>query len=841
MKKVVLSAAIAALLAAVFVFGLGDRPVLGADDPALESVRRQIEAKGYDWVAGKTSLSHLSGEEFLALCGTRVPPDVEKIYSRMSESGRGSFLMDAPSRWDWRDYGMVSSVKSQLSCGSCWDFAGIGALESVILQSEGVEYDLSEQQILSCRTPGYGCSGGWYSWAWKYIEDNGAVNEACMPYQAKDTVACTDHLCARVASAGGWVEVANDVDAIKQQVMISPVATTFTVYNDFKYYTGGCYEHEGYDAINHAVLIVGWEDSMCAGEGAWLIKNSWGENWGLDGYFWIKYGSCRIGAYTQRVLYNAGDQIVFDGVVVDDASGDGDGRIDPGESVGLAVTLLNETVSPSRTGVSAVLSSTDENVNIPPGGSTVLYGDFEPGEAREGQSFQVTLGEFAAPGAIIEFVLTITVDGGAYTGADTFTLRVGDCPLLLVDDDDGSLYGSWFETALVNNDYIYSVWDESKDGYVDAGTMDGYNAVVWLTGIDGKIESENIEAISQYLDGGGRLFISGQDIGWQLNYEEDPDRIEFYNTYLHADYIEDDSGFRSITGISGDPIGDGLSFEIGGGNGSGNQDWPSEIEPRTGATAILEYDPGVEAGLRYDSGQRLVYLAFGFEAVNTGAMRDTLMHRSLEWLVDAWPDLEQPEITLLTPSGGDEIGCGEQYEITWSASDNVGVTVIQIYLSYDGGANYSHTIATSEENDGSFIWTVPDSVSTACRIRIIARDGAGLAMFDDSGDFAIQTATPVPEVPGIERFSLHQNVPNPFNPATRIAFDVPHKSRVKISVYDAAGKLVGVLADRVFETGRREVVWDGRDAFGKSAASGVYFCRMNADGFTATRKIVLLR
>jgi C1A family cysteine protease len=841
MKRAVLCAAIAALVAAAFFFALGDRPVLGADDPALESVRRNIETKGYDWVAGKTSLSHLSDEEFLALCGTRVPPEVEKTFSRMPESGRRSFLANAPSSWDWRDSGMVSSVKNQLSCGSCWDFAGIGALESVILQNEGLEYDLSEQQILSCRTPGYGCSGGWYAWAWQYIEDNGAVAEACMPYQGIDAAACTDYLCARVASAGGWVDVADDVEAIKQQVMISPVATTFTVYDDFRYYTGGCYEHEGNDPINHAVLIVGWDDSMCAGEGAWLIKNSWGEGWGLDGYFWIKYGSCRVGSYAQRVLYNAGDRIVFDGVAVDDASGDGDGRIDPGESVGLMVTLLNEIVSPLRTGVSAVLSSTDENVSIPPGGSTVLYGDFQPGEARAGQGFQAMLGEFAAPASIIEFVLNITADGGAYTKADTFTLRVGDCPLLLVDDDDGSAYESWFETALGNNGYVYEVWDETKDGFVDAGTMDDYAAVVWLTGINGDIESENIEAISQYLDGGGKLFMSGQDIGWQLNYENDPDRIEFYHTYLHANYIKDDSGFRSITGISGDPIGDGLSFDIGGGDGSGDQDWPSEIEPRTGAAAILAYDPGVEAGLRYDSGYRLVYFAFGLEAVNTGAMRDTLMHRSLEWLVDAWPDLEQPEITLLAPSGGDEIGSGVQYEITWSASDNVGVTAIQIYLSYDGGANYSHTIAPGEENDGSFIWTVPDSASTTCRIRIIARDGAGLAMFDDSGDFTIEIATPVPEIPRIERFSLHQNVPNPFNPATRIAFDVPRKARVRISVHDATGRLVGVLADRVFDAGRREVVWHGRDASGKSAASGVYFCRMNADGFTATRKIILLR
>ncbi|HSG27974.1 MAG TPA: C1 family peptidase, partial [Candidatus Krumholzibacterium sp.] len=400
MRRNLLSRLTVCAISALLFFPAGDTPSYGVDDPVIMSVQSEIDARGYGWTAGTTSLSDLTDEEFLSLCGTRVPPEVEKEFSGLTPRSSGRpFLRSAPSTWDWRDYGMVSSVKDQASCGSCWDFAAMGALEAVLLQNEGMEYDLSEQQVLSCRTPGSGCGGGWYSWAWSYIADNGAVTETCFPYQASDTVSCVDALCARVASAGGWVNVANDVESIKQEVMISPVATTFTVYPDFRYYTGGCYENPGDDPINHAVVIVGWDDAMCGGEGAWLIKNSWGEDWGLDGYFWIKYGSCRVGSSTQRVLYNPGDMIYYRESAISDVSGDGDGRLDPGESIELSVILCNDVVSPARTGISAGLSSEDPMVTVT--GTTSAYPGLEPGQSAAGTpDFQLTLSEFAAPGHV---------------------------------------------------------------------------------------------------------------------------------------------------------------------------------------------------------------------------------------------------------------------------------------------------------------------------------------------------------------------------------------------------------------------------------------------------------
>ncbi len=819
---------------------------LAQGDPGIESIQREIDSKGYDWTAKRSWVTDLSKADFQRMLGVHVPHGVEKRFATLQKrfnDGRHPLPMmpAAPSSWDWRDMGGVSAVTSQGGCGSCAIFAGTAALESIVMINEGIEYDLTEQQILSCRTFGYGCSGTWYSWTWDYVRNNGAVLEPCMPYQANDSIPCADETCDIYVTNGGWIDVPNDVEAIKQQVMITPVATTFTVYDDFSAYGGGCYEHEGDESINHAVLIVGWEDTLCGGEGAWLCKNSWGNAWGLDGFFWIKYGTCNIGYATQRVLYNSGLDVWYAGHSILDPGGDGDDRADPGESVAMQVTLWCDILSTDRTNASAVLSTTGGLAVVTQ--SSVSYGTIPAGASSPGSGdFEFDVDQFAVPGDRIEFVLTITADGG-YTRLDTFEVSVGDCPVLIVDDDDGAQLEQYLEASLQNTGHIYEVWNEIDDGSIGAADIIGYTAVIWMTGIAGDIEPDNITALEALLDGGGALLMTGQDVGWQLNYYGDPADLAFYNDYLHADYILDNSGYRDLTGIPGDPVGDGLAFDIGGGDGSGNQDWPSEIEPRTGASSVLEYSPGAEGALRYDTGHRLVYLAFGFEAVNTAADRDTLMSRCLDWLADGnWPDTAPPVVTTISPNGGEEYEAGENVMIMWTAGDNTDVTSVDILMSTDGGMTFDETIVTGAANSGAHTWLASVGASSECRIRVIARDGAGLASYDDSdADFSKGTSTDGPGSPDIRDYYLTQNVPNPFNPITTVRFGLPVSSPVSLRIYDTAGRLVRVLVDDYREAGHYETVWDGLDGSGRPVASGVYFYRLATGSFVEDRKMVLLR
>ena len=91
------------------------------------------------------------------------------------------------------------------------------------------------------------------------------------------------------------------------------------------------------------------------------------------------------------------------------------------------------------------------------------------------------------------------------------------------------------------------------------------------------------------------------------------------------------------------------------------------------------------------------------------------------------------------------------------------------------------------------------------------------------------------------KYVLRGAAPNPFNPVTNVAYGAPRDSRVRLAVYNVAGRLVRTLVDGPVEAGYHTTVWDGRDDNGVAVGSGVYFCRMEAEGFDAATKMVLLK
>lgn len=840
LRDVLTCATVMVLLAALgFAPALADTDVVS--DPEIEALQREIDANGYSWTAKRTWVTDLTEEEFQALLGEKIPPEEQKKIDA-GYAPEFPVLRNLPTSWDWRDYDGVSAVKNQGGCGSCWDFSGIGALEAVVKINTGVEYDLSEQQVLSCETPNEGCSGGFPTWAWGYIRDNGAVSETCMPYEADDTVPCADATCTKLATCKDWTDIPPDMDAIKTAVLINPVTTSMTAYSDFSSYGGGCYENPGTSSTNHSVNIVGWDDDACSGEGAWLIKNSWGTGWGEDGFVWIKYGDCNIGTNVKLLDYYAGTEIVYDDHSIGDAArNDGDGDPDPGESVTMPVTLHNDIVAPDRTGVAATLSTGSSYVTI-----TQSYGSFgsmDAGDSAVGSPvYAFTVDEFAPAGEMVEFVLSITADGG-YANADTFNVLLGRTPILLVDDDAGESSEDYFQLALDNNGYIYENWSEDLQGEISLSELNRYSAIIWTAGWGGSFNATNRSVISDYLDGGGRLLVSGEDVGWSLNYQGYSSMINFYQDYFHATYEADDSGYRSLTGVASDAIGDGLSITLNGTGSAMNQFYPSEVAPRTGASAILNYAASAAGAIKYAGSHRLVYYAFGFEGASTPATRDTLLRRSLEWLADGnWPDTEQPTVSLSSPNGGTHLDSTVDHTITWSASDNVGVSSIDIMRSWDGGATYTDVIASGLANTGSYIWDVPDSANTTSRVRVIARDESGLAWYDDSdSDFSTGPGTDVPDGPTPRKLTLAQNAPNPFNPVTRIAYAIPTASHVVLDIYDVSGRRVRRLVDQDLAPNEYMAVWDGRTDVGEDAASGIYFYRLASDGVELDRKMILVR
>jgi hypothetical protein len=217
----------------------------------------------------------------------------------------------------------------------------------------------------------------------------------------------------------------------------------------------------------------------------------------------------------------------------------------------------------------------------------------------------------------------VTIDGDQ---TQDFALGLLPCTLL-VDDDAGEDYQTWYEGALDGAGQEYDVWSVAAAGSPTADDLAGYGRVVWLTGDESSstLTSSDQAALATYLDGGGRLFVSGQDIGYDIG------SSPFYADYLHALFDSDDTNSYDLTGM--DYLA-GVDVTIQGGDGANNQSWPSDVTPIGGAVAVMDYlSPHLYGGVAYqDDTYGVVYFSFGFEAINNQPDRTEVMSRTLNWL-----------------------------------------------------------------------------------------------------------------------------------------------------------------------------------------------------------------
>ncbi|CAA7030952.1 unnamed protein product [Microthlaspi erraticum] len=209
-----------------------------------------------------------------------------------------------PATKDWRDDGIVSPVKDQGRCGSCWTFSTTGALEAAYHQAFGKGISLSEQQLVDCAGAfsNNGCHGGLPSQAFEYIKYNGGLDtEKDYPYTGKDGDCkfSAENIGVQVVDSVNITQGAED--EMKHAVgLVRPVSVAFQVVHEFRFYNKGVFTSTTCGNtpmdVNHAVLAVGYgvED----GVPYWLIKNSWGGDWGESGYFKMEMGKNMCGVAT---------------------------------------------------------------------------------------------------------------------------------------------------------------------------------------------------------------------------------------------------------------------------------------------------------------------------------------------------------------------------------------------------------------------------------------------------------------------------------------------------------------------------------------------------------------
>ena len=292
----------------------------------LGEIQKAIKAKGAKWKAGETSVSKLSREERNRLCGLRFSERPNMETGSKVASADNTATMDAPA-FCWGS-GVVTDVKDQGGCGSCWAFAAVGAMESALLISDNTLWpglDLSEQFVVSCDNENYGCCGGYMDRVYDFLTNSGTIDESCFPYNLSGTCKCNrilcrsstspcDNMCSDWESShkriSGWNPVSYNVEAIKSALLDGPVPCGMDVYTDFFYYIGDVYQYSWGDYEGgHAVIIIGWDDA----EGCWIVKNSWGTDWGEGGYFRIKYYNCWIGVDAGALHYAPCEDVDGDG------------------------------------------------------------------------------------------------------------------------------------------------------------------------------------------------------------------------------------------------------------------------------------------------------------------------------------------------------------------------------------------------------------------------------------------------------------------------------------------------------------------------------------------------
>ncbi|KAK6167586.1 hypothetical protein SNE40_021577 [Patella caerulea] len=224
-----------------------------------------------------------------------VTPEIQKVAERLPES------------FDWRNkdgINFVSPVRNQEACGSCYAFGSMALHEARlrIATNNTVQKVFSTQDIVSCSEYSQGCDGGFpYLIAGKYAQDFGLIEDSCFPYTAKDdkciSTSCERYYARDYYYIGGYYGACNEALMRIELVKNGPIAISFQVYSDFEHYKSGVYHHTGlvdsfnpWEITNHVVLIVGYGVEPSTKENYWIVKNSWGTEWGENGFFRIRRG-----------------------------------------------------------------------------------------------------------------------------------------------------------------------------------------------------------------------------------------------------------------------------------------------------------------------------------------------------------------------------------------------------------------------------------------------------------------------------------------------------------------------------------------------------------------------
>jgi len=280
-----------------------------------ESVRRAIFEENYKMIQAHNAdetqtfkkalnkFADLTGEEFKE--AVRCMDKASGVHDEYCPSAVNcpTFPKTSQTTWDWRTKGAVTPVKNQGQCGSCWAFSTTGSLEGLYYLNKKVLLSFSEQQLVDCSSSCYGCNGCWPYVAMEYSAKHGMALEKLYPYHAYQSQCNIPKNISLINTNTGYECVEQkSVEQMQAAVVQQPVSIAVEAdQSSFQFYSSGVVTSGCGDSLDHAILIVGF-DLTQEGSNYWIVKNSWGADWGNQGYIWIGaddsanqgYGVCGI-------------------------------------------------------------------------------------------------------------------------------------------------------------------------------------------------------------------------------------------------------------------------------------------------------------------------------------------------------------------------------------------------------------------------------------------------------------------------------------------------------------------------------------------------------------------
>jgi cathepsin F len=239
---------------------------------------------------GLTKYADLSVEEFKSLYLGSVQPEVLPTADFLPTQN-----IEAPSTFDWRNQNMVTPVKNQQQCGSCWAFSTVENIESMWCMKNKLDCTtftpLSPQEIVDCDTTDSGCEGGWPSDAYQFvISEGGLETDANYPYTAQDgTCNFQSNLVAVTISSWQYATQNSDETTLQNNLVSWGPLSVCVNAEPWQDYTGGIMmAADCAGQIDHCVQLVGYD--MTNATPFWIVRNSWGADWGESGYIRLQYG-----------------------------------------------------------------------------------------------------------------------------------------------------------------------------------------------------------------------------------------------------------------------------------------------------------------------------------------------------------------------------------------------------------------------------------------------------------------------------------------------------------------------------------------------------------------------